>query len=365
MNILYVLHSLEIGGAERITVETASAMKKRGHNVYVASPRGALLNILREQRITYYELRIVPRRKTPASFIINFIRLFMLVKKERIEVIHAVHRWANLICYFVCVCTGAKLVWTDHNILIGKKFLTLYKDNIISVSEASKKHLIQYFHIPEKYITVIHNRIRPPVVPDDREVASFVNSLAIPDNGKIMCIVANLTERKGHEYLLRAIPVVLSKVPDTFFVFAGEGGLKEYLINFAKKMGISGNVRFLGRRDDIPVVISAARAMILPSLYEGLPLSILEAFYLGRPVIATDVGGNREVIKDGETGIIVPSGDYYGLARAILQLLDDDTRCRDMGNRAREYITREFDFDEMISKIENVYKDALGENRWT
>lgn len=359
MNILYVLHSLDMGGAQKITVETAIAMKRRGHNVYLASPAGVLGEPLAKENIEYFNINISAKRKTPASFLINFFTLLSIVLKYKIDIIHTIHRWPNFICFFVRMISGIKLIWTDHNILTGKRLITLCGDRAISVSDAGKRHLSEYFHIPNNKITVIRNAIKPPRQPDDKEIRSFLDEIGYKSGEKIVCTVANLVEQKGHEYLLRAIPAVLPKISKVRFVFAGDGPLREGLVKLSDELGISKYVNFLGQREDVPVIFASSDIMVLPSLWEGLPLVILESFSFGKPVIVTDVGGNRELVLEGETGLVVKARDAKGLSDSIIRILTDDPKRREMGIKAKELADNKFDFDKMISQIESVYSQVL------
>lgn len=359
MNILYVLHSLNMGGAQKITVETAIAMKMRGHTVYLASPPGALEESLARENITYFKINIFASRKTPVSFFTNFFSLLSIVLKCKIDIIHTIHRWPNFICYFICAVSGSKLVWTDHNILKRNRLITLCGDRAISVSDAGKRHLSEYFRIPDNKITVIRNGIRPLRQPDNREIEAFLRKIGHKDSDKVVCTIANLVEQKGHECLLRAIPFVLSKIGGVHFVFAGDGPLRKNLVKLSEGLGVAEHVHFLGQREDVPVILASSDVMVLPSLWEGLPLVILEAFSMGKPVIVTDVGGNRELVFEGETGLVVKAGDVKGLSDSIIWILINDAKRKDMGERGRGLVNNKFDFDKMIDKIELVYKEVV------
>lgn len=356
MNILYMLHSLDMGGAQKITVETAIGMKHKGHNVYVGAPRGELESDLQREGISYFEIDIDPAKKTIITFAFLFFRILCVTLKYKIDIIHTIHRWANFISFFVCVLLNRKLVWTDHNILIGKKLLTVYKDRIISVSNAGKRHLIGYFHIPEEKIAVIYNAVNPLVMAGHNEISCFLNEIGLKSGEKIVCSIANLTEQKGHQYLLKAIPAVLSKVPNAHFVLVGDGDLKQSLMDLADELKISKHIHLLGKRRDISIILSASDAVVLSSLWEGFPLVILESFSLGKPVIVTDVGGIKELVTDGETGFIVKPKDCDALADAMIKILSDDEKRKEMGIRGREFVSRNFRYDRMIAGMEEVYK---------
>ena len=361
MNILYVFFSLNMGGAQKISVGTAIEMKKKGHSVYVASPEGELKKELLKNNIKYLKVNITPNRKTIISFLITFFHLSYIAVKYKIDIIHTIHRWPNFICYFVSFLTNAKLIWTDHSMLTGNKFFTVYKDKVISVSNACKKHLMTYFHIPEEKIEVIYNGILPMQLPNKNEIVSFLNEVGLTEQDRISCTIGRLDEKKGHIYLLKAIPKILSIMPNVHFLFVGTGDLKEKLVEAVNELAISKNVHFLGHRNDIEALISACDVMVLPSLLEGLSLSILEAFALGKPVIATNVGGNRELIREGENGFMVEPKDPEALSEKIIKLLFAKKMSEEMGRKAKSLVTNNFNFNKMINSIETVYREVLAD----
>ncbi|MFA5499523.1 MAG: glycosyltransferase family 4 protein [Candidatus Omnitrophota bacterium] len=359
MNILYVFHSLGMGGAERKNIDVAVAMKERGHNVYVASPKGDLEKDLLQSNIDIIGINISTERKTLASFINIYFRILSIVIKNKIDVIHTIHRWPNFVCYYVCMVSGTKLIWSDEVMLEGNKFLTTYRDKVISVSHKCKKHLMEYFRIPENKIVVINNCVRPLPESTPLEIGNFLKENGISNKARIACTIGRLAKQKGHEYLLKAIPKILSEVPDIHFIFAGDGELRNSLVELANNLMISDHISFLGQRSDVSVVYAASEVMVLPSLWEGLPLTILEAFSLAKPVIATNVGGNSELVSDNETGYIVEPEDPEALANSIIKILSDKNKCKEMGLKARNLVLEKYDYDKMISKIEQVYREVI------
>jgi len=362
MNILYVFSSFKTGGAQKISVETAVGIKKRGHNVYVASPKGKLKKFLLKNEIKWLEVNFTPMRKTIPSFFILFFRFLFIVVKYKIDIIHTINRWSNFICFFVSIFTGSKLIWTDHSILVGKKLLTLYKDKVISVSHSGKKHLVEYFGIPQEKIVVIHNAIPPLSEPNPTQINKLLKEIKVKKGSRIVCTIARLHKQKGHKYLFEAIPTILSQINDVHFILAGDGYLKQSLIDLAIKLKISEYVHFLGERKDIPVILGASDIMVLPSLQEGFSLVILEAFSLGIPCVVTNVGGNNELVVNGETGFVVEAKNSTLLANAIITILSNDEKCKAMGAKAKKLVNRKFKFNQMILKIELVYKNCLKKN---
>jgi len=156
-------------------------------------------------------------------------------------------------------------------------------------------------------------------------------------------VLARLVEDKGHTYLFRAFRDIRAKHPGAVLLVAGHGPLEGRLRREAEDLGLGESVRFLGFRDDAAAITSLLDVAVLPSIgCDASSASIKEAMAVGTPIVATDVGGAREIVKDGVTGLVVPPGDAPALAAAILSVVEDPGRARAMGARAREDVSARF-----------------------
>ena len=237
-----------------------------------------------------------------------------------------------------------------------QQIVTRCVDQYIAVSHAVALQLQQTFHVPSQKIRVIHNGIpfaRFDCPPDLTLRAELSQGTTRP----IVLTVARLDRQKGHTYLFEAI----RQVREATFVLAGSGPEKDALVAQACELGIQDHVKFLGDRKDIPQLLASCDLFVLPSIYEGLPLSILEAMAAGKAVVATAVGGIPEIVKDGETGVLVPSGDPVALARAIQSLLSNPIQVRKIGAAGRALVKQEFSSDGMVERINQVYEELLAQ----
>ena len=175
--------------------------------------------------------------------------------------------------------------------------------------------------------------------------------------------VGRLTTIKGHEYLLKTAQLVLQKRRDVKFVIVGDGPLRVGLQNLAAQLRITENVAFLGHQDDASSLMEAMDIFVLPSLHEGIPMAILEAMALGRPVVASRVGGIPEVITDGVHGLLVSAGDPAGIAQACLKLIGDRGFAERCGRAGRVRVAQQFSSDVMGGKIANLYRQLVGNGR--
>jgi glycosyltransferase involved in cell wall biosynthesis len=168
-------------------------------------------------------------------------------------------------------------------------------------------------------------------------------------------LVARLSPEKDIATLLRAVALMVQEQPDFRLDIAGHGPLQAELSRLTGALNLGANVRFLGEVRDIPALLSGARWFVLSSLSEGISLTLLEAMSCGLPVVATRVGGNPEVVVDGETGILVPPGDPTALARAMLRLHGAAHKARVMGLAGRERVARHFEIRRMVAAYEALY----------
>jgi glycosyltransferase involved in cell wall biosynthesis len=205
------------------------------------------------------------------------------------------------------------------------------------------------------------------VIPNGIPVAAFNrpanpalrNTLTGSVERPIILTLARLDKQKGHPYLLKAA----AQVPEALFLLVGDGPERASLENLAQQLGIAGRVLFLGYRQDIPDLLSICDMMVLPSLYEGLPLSILEAMAAGKPVIATNIGGTNEAVIDGETGLLVPPADPPALAAAIRKLIGNPLLAGKLAAAGKAEVHREFSVETMIRKVTQAYDEILEATR--
>ena len=181
---------------------------------------------------------------------------------------------------------------------------------------------------------------------------------------KLIGFVGRLVPGKGGEVLLAAAQKVVAAHPDASFVFVGEGPLRSDWEAMARHFGIADNVIFTGARNDMPGVYASFDMLVLPSFEEAMPMCVIEGMAAGKPVIATPVGAIPELVLPGTTGELVGPGDADGLAAAILHLLANPEKARQLGENAALHVQRHFSADAMAQKYVELYQQAL-ESRWT
>jgi glycosyltransferase involved in cell wall biosynthesis len=232
-------------------------------------------------------------------------------------------------------------------------------DAVIAVSEAARRFLIEGKGYPEKKIVV---------VPNGRDLSAFTpgvhreagrKELGLDDAVPLVGVVGRLEHQKGHTYLFDAWPAVVRDFPDARLLVVGDGSLRPSLERRARALGIADNVIFTGFRADVARLLDTMDALALPSLYEGMPLTAIEASAMARPVVATAVDGTPEVVDDDVTGYLVPPADPRALGRALARVLGDRERAAAMGRAGRHRVLERFGLDGQVEATARVYRRAV------
>lgn len=223
-----------------------------------------------------------------------------------------------------------------------KRWSLRFIDDVVTLSEGNRS-VFESFASPRSRprVHTIHNGIDlrrfPPGQPGEQS-----HPLHPGAGHALVTTVAGLNNQKGHAYLIRAVPEVLRKAPRTRFLLVGDGHLRGGLEAMVASLGLSHAVMFAGNRDDVASILASTDLFVLPSLFEGMPMSVLEAMAAGCAVVATDVGGTQDVVVSGQTGLLVPPEDSGALAEAILELLSDEEKRQAFARNGRRRIELNF-----------------------
>ncbi len=194
--------------------------------------------------------------------------------------------------------------------------------------------------------TVDVERFKPPV-PNDND-----------GSHPSVLFLGRFSRNKGPQYLLEAIPQVMSEVPDASFCFVGEGPLRDVMVRRTSELRLNGNVRILGKVPDVVPLLQNARVVVRPSLTEGMPLAVMEAMACGKPVLASRIGGTMDVIHDGETGILFEAGSVESLVDGLIRVLRDGEQAAAIGRRAREWAEQQMTWERVSRMYEKLYREV-------
>jgi glycosyltransferase involved in cell wall biosynthesis len=179
--------------------------------------------------------------------------------------------------------------------------------------------------------------------------------------GPVIGVVGRLALQKGHRFLIEGAPAVLREFPDAIFLFVGDGPERDRLGQMTRSLGIQDRVIFAGVQSDMPSVYSSMDILVLPSINEGLPMTLIEALAARKPIVASDVGDVRKVIRDGETGLLVKPGDPQTLGDAVLRFLRDADLRESLSARGQQWTYQQFSASRMADEYRAVYNAVLRE----
>jgi glycosyltransferase involved in cell wall biosynthesis len=358
MNILFLTNHLNIGGVSSYVFSLAKGLKKRGHNVYLGSSRGDLLDSFIKEGITFIQIPI--NTKSEINLPKIFISLRRLLKKIRdndIDIIHSNTRVTQVLGSLLENFSHRPHVSTCHGFFknrISRRVLPCWGDKIIAISLAVKEHLMKDFGVREEKIKLIYNGIDVDRFATKNQGPPLNINLG-QDHGPVIGIVARLSDIKGHVYLIRAMKHVLDKIPKALLLIVGEGRMKEELVNLSQSLGIEKNILFIPKVYDTRKVLSLMDIFVMPSLKEGLGLGLMEAMAWGLAVVASDIGGIKDLVKDGHTGLLVKPRDPIGISNALLDLINNKQKACALGNSARNFIRQNFSLEKMVQETEELY----------
>ena len=345
----HVTLGLDLGGLEKLLVEFARHADRDRYLLRFVSltTRGVLAEDIEAEGWPVAALDVPPGFHPRIGF-----HLACMFRRWQIDVVHTHDERPNIYAAPVARLAGVRrVVHTRHGQrprltrrqMLLVRMASRLTDHFVCVSRDTARLSVEQ-GVPASRVRTIWNGIDP---------GRF--SYTGPRTGEPIVTVARLSPEKGVEGLLRAAALALRECPSLRFEIAGEGPCLPELKRLALQLGVSDRVQFLGQVRDVPGLLARASMFVLPSESEGVALTLLEAMAKGLPVAATRVGGNCEVVVDGETGLLVPAGDAGALASAMLRLRDPGTALA-MGQAGRRRVERFFDVRRMVAAYESLYR---------
>lgn len=363
MNILILANHFNPGGISSYILSLAQGLTAKGHKVYVGSSGGEWVERLKKNNIEHIKLPLRTKSIISPKLLFAYCVLRRIIKEKKIDIIHSQTRVSSVLAYWLSRKTAVPFISTAHG-FFRPRWVRLrfpcWGDLVIAISQAVKEHLIVDFKIAPDKIRLVHNGInvksnQKPVTSNQKEIKEKFGL----KEGPVVGIIARLSEVKGHTYLIQAMKKVITQIPKAQLLSVGDGAIKKELEDLARSLGILERARFVPAVADTREALSVMDVFVMPSLQEGLGLSIMEAMLSGLAVIASSVGGIPSLIKDGQTGILVEPKDAQALAKAIISLLKDNKKASELGKNARELIIKEFSLERMIQETEEVYQECL------
>ncbi len=363
MNVLILTKHLNVGGITSYALTLGRGLKLKGHSVYIASSGGEMLSEFIKSGMVYIPIPIDTKSELSPRILKSLMRLAPYIREKHVNIIHANTRVTQVLAFWLNISTGVAYVSTCHGFFrphFFRKVFHFWGKKVIAISDEVKKHLIHDLRTKEKNIEVVYNgvNITRYQILDTRYKIEARKEMGLKD-GPVVGIIARLSDVKGHKYLIQAFKDILKDIPAAQLLIIGEGKMKDELEGLIKELNLENSVYLIPSVTNMQKALSVMDVFVMPSLQEGLGLSLMEAMAEGLAVVASDAGGIRNLIKDGFNGRLVAPKDVAGLARAIKELLNDKDKSAIYGANARKFIADNFSQTKMIDQTERVYKECL------
>ncbi len=374
INLLYVVTKLELGGAQKQLLALINGLDKAKFRPFLfAAQEGLLLpEALSINELTVIKSKCLERAINPLKDILALLEIRRFIKKNEIKIVHTHSSKAGILGRWAAKLAGVEVIlhtvhgWSFHNYqpqpirLLFKwleRLTARFTDRVIVVSEYDReKGLHNRIGRGGKYALI---RYGIDYAEFQGERSGIREELGIGKNDLLVGMVGCFKPQKSPQDFIRLASLSKQRMPDVKFLLVGDGVLRKSLVRLIRRLGLDKEVTLCGWRRDIPSVLSGIDIFVLTSLWEGLPVTVLEAMASLKPVIATDTGGVREVVKDGITGFLVPPKDMNKACERMALLLNDLQSRRRMGNEAGKELAMRFRVEDMVKDTEKAYLEAV------
>jgi glycosyltransferase involved in cell wall biosynthesis len=364
--VVYLAHTFAVGGAEEMVLNLVRHLPPRFEPmVCCISEAGPIGAEIARTGTPLSVLGLTPGLRHPWH--LAGIRRYL--REVQPAIVHTFLLTASLYGRLAAMLEHVPIViGTEVNIyerkrshhILAERLLMNRTDRVIVSARSVREFYVRQIHADPAKIDVIYNAVdwgmlQPSELPGTR--ARMRASLGLGDDVKLAGVIARLTEQKGHRFLFEALAA--PALADVHLLVVGDGDLRDSLRAEAARLGVVSRVHFLGARRDLGDLLAAIDVFAMPSLWEGLPLSLILAMGAALPVVATAVAGIPEVVAPGETGWLVPPGDAPALVRALSEVFDDRDRAASIGRAARDWVRPRFGVDEYINAVAGLYDRLL------
>jgi glycosyltransferase involved in cell wall biosynthesis len=364
LRVLFVIDELDIGGTEQQILELCRHMDRSRFEPLVCCFRHGA----KAREIESLGVRVIHEPKHLKADPGLVVRLARTMRRERIDLVQTylwtANTWARLAARmagieYVLASERNVDIWEEAYKRVVGRWLARSTDRIIANSEAVRRYLLERGRLPADKVVTVYNgvnfdRFRTQCDPSIRRA-----EIGLPETAVLAGVIARVEPAKDHTTLLRALALISQRLPQLHLVIVGGGSEVERLKASAHELGVADHVYFTGPRTDAVEWLQSVDISVLSSVKEGLSNTVLESMAAGRAMVATDVGGNAEVIIDGETGFLVPPRDPAALAEALSKLAGSPETMARFGRSGRKRVHTVFSVNRMVTRTESVYLELV------
>lgn len=295
------------------------------------------------------------------------LRLRQVIRKNRPDIVHVHSRrgadlWSPLAAWRTRSCLILTRRVDNPELPWLARFKYRHYRRVITISEAIRQVMLNE-GIPAHKLVCVHSAVDTQHNTIGCQKKWFLSQFSLQPDHQVIGVIAQLIARKGHHHLIKAIPAIVRRHPNTVFLFLGQGPLRAKLRNLCYRQKIEKYVYFAGFRPDLKKILGCLDIVVHPAEMEGLGVALLQSAAAGLPIVATRVGGIPEVVQDGKNGYLVDVGDIQALSERILQLLQDPLKARSLGEAGRHMVCAKFSIAAMVAANLTVYRNALVQSR--
>jgi glycosyltransferase involved in cell wall biosynthesis len=358
MKILHIVPALNSGGVETGTIDLAITLKKLGHTVVIVSSGGKLVEELAKNNILHIKL---PVNKKSISSALLIPKVARILEYQSTDIVHASSRVPAWIGFFACKLSHTPFVTSCHG-FYSKHFLSAvmgWGKLVMVISDTIKRRMIEDFKVPESKIRLVYRGV------DLKKYSFYFTKHDKKKDVFTISNIARLTPIKGQYEFIKAMKLVIEKIPNIEVLIVGEEkrGSEDYLDKLkklTKELGIESNVSFLGKREDIPELLAKSDCLVLSTnVPEGFGRTIIEAGASGTAVCASNIGGIREIVDHGISGLLFEPNNKDDMAQKIIEMLSNVSLREKCATNLRKKVEENFTLDEMVKNTLSVYEEAV------
>jgi glycosyltransferase involved in cell wall biosynthesis len=352
------------GGGEKWMLTAASGLQKKGHTCFCCGQKNSLFLHNCKQA----GLPILPLKIQSDFGLENILTLTRFFKQHHIDIIIANFNKDVRLAGSARKLAGVPLLIARNGLpilrdrWIYRRTYKMFVDAILTNTSTIKDRYLTYGWLDDDFISVIHNGI------DTSQEISFIrttvlNKYNITEQQPVIGFFGRLVSQKQPDKFLKIAVKILQRIPQARFIFVGDGPLREDILLLADKLNIGDKIHLLGAQKKVMELYSICDLILLTSEKEGLPNVIMEAMLAGKPVVAFDVGGVRELIPTAAQGCVVPFNDIAAAAERAVRILESDALQQKLGQHARQHIIKNFSVEKMLTNIETLCTELLDKKK--